>query len=209
MFRHDWRTLGRLPPDRWVAALFSFDLRYALMAVIERALTADGFRDPRAADEGSTDAWGDHTGHTAALAAPYRAVLARAHPTYPSAAQVAHGYGARLIAGFLCWARAHGVRAIGGLPTEFIDDPMSPATRRAIAAVYRANGAGFLELPNRSLYPRADFFDTPDHLSEPWQIVQSVAVARGLRRMLDRAPARPLMARVTSPSAPFSPPARP
>lgn len=186
MFRHDWRTLARLPPDRWVAALFSFDLRYALMALIERALIAGGFRDPRAAAEGHTNAWGDHTGHTPALGAPYRAVLAKAHPFHATAAEVERGYGTRLIVRFLRWARAHGVRAIGGLPTEFIDDPMPPATRRAIRAVYLRNGAGFLELPNRSLYPRADFFDTPDHLSEPWQIVQSVAVGRGLRPMLGR-----------------------
>ncbi|MGH7041271.1 MAG: hypothetical protein ACREFY_03960 [Acetobacteraceae bacterium] len=190
MFRHDWRTLARLPPDRWVAALFSFDLRYALMALIERALVAGGFDDPRAGAEGYTDAWGDHTGHTPALGAPYRAVLAHAHPFHATVAEVETGYGTKLIVQFLRWARAHGVRAIGGLPTEFIDSPMHPATRRAIAALYRANGAAFLELPNRSLYPRADFFDTPDHLSEPWQIVQSVAVGDALRRMLDRASAR-------------------
>ena len=35
MFRHDWRTLASLPPERWLAALFSFDLRGALMAPIE------------------------------------------------------------------------------------------------------------------------------------------------------------------------------
>ena len=186
MFRHDWRTLARLPPDRWVSALFSFDLRYALMAVIETALRAGGFHDPRAAAEGHTNAWGDHTGHTPALGAPYRAVLAHAHPFHATVAEVERGYGTRLILRFLRWARAHGVRTIGGLPTQFIDSPMRPATRRAIRALYLANGATFLELPNRSLYPRADFFDTPYHLSQPWQIVQSVAVGRALRRMLGR-----------------------
>ncbi|HEY5301899.1 MAG TPA: hypothetical protein VIJ55_14580, partial [Acetobacteraceae bacterium] len=50
-------------------------------------------------------------------------------------------------------------------------------------AVYAANGAGFLELANRSLYPRAAFFDSPDHLSEPWQIVHSRAVAEALVAM--------------------------
>ena len=35
MFRHDWRTLAALPPQRWLAALFSFDLRAALMGPIE------------------------------------------------------------------------------------------------------------------------------------------------------------------------------
>ena len=209
MFRHDWATLGRLPPARWVAALFSFDLRYALMAVIENALVAGGFHDPRAAAEGHTNAWGDHTGHTPALGAAYRAVLARAHPFRATVAEVERGYGTRLIVQFLRWARAHGVRAIGGLPTEFIDDPMRPATRRAIRALYLAHGAGFLELPNRSLYARADFFDTPDHLSQPWQIVQSVAVGRALRRMLEREPeAGARIASASSPSA-LSSPSRP
>ncbi|MDE2583223.1 MAG: hypothetical protein KGL52_16420 [Rhodospirillales bacterium] len=184
MFRHDWRTLARLPPDRWVAAAFSFDLRYALMAVIERALVAGGFHDPRAAAEGRTNAWGDHTSHTPALAAAYRAVLAGAHPFRATPAEIQAGYGTRLIVRFLRWCRAHGVRAIGGLPTEFRDDPMRPATRRTIRALYLRNGAGFLELPGRSLYPRADFFDTPDHLSQPWQIVQSVALGRALRGKL-------------------------
>ena len=183
MFRHDWRTLARLPPDRWVGALFSFTPRYALMALIERALVLGGFHDPRAAAEGRTNRFGDHVGHTPALGAPYRAVLARAHPFHATAAEVASGYGTRLIARFLRWCRAHGVRAIGGLPTEFIDDPMPRATRAAIRAVYRANGAAFLQLRNRSLYPRTAFFDTPDHLSQPWQELHSRLVARALRRM--------------------------
>ena len=180
MFRHDWRTLARLGPERWLGALFSFTVRYALMAVIERALVAGGFHDPRAAAEGRTNRFGDHVGATPALGAAYRAVLARARPFRATPAEIRAGYGTRLIARFLDWCRAHGVRAIGGLPTEFRDDPMHPATRAAIRAVYRAHGAGFLELPNRSLYPRADFFDTPDHLAQPWQIVQSVALGRAL-----------------------------
>ncbi len=35
MFCHDWRTLASLAPERWLAALFSFDLRAALMGPIE------------------------------------------------------------------------------------------------------------------------------------------------------------------------------
>ncbi len=73
------------------------------------------------------------------------------------------------------------MRAIGGLPTEFADRPMPPTTLAAIRTIYRTNGAAFLELANRSRYPRTAFFDTPDHLSEPWQIAHSVAVAEALR----------------------------
>ncbi len=180
MFRHDWATLARLPPDRWLGAAFSFDLRYALMAPIETALVAAGFHDPRAAAEGRTNRFGDHVGATLALAAPYRPVLARAHPFHATAAEIRGGYGTTLIVAFLRWCRAHGVRAVGGLPTEFADDPMPPATRAAIRAVYRDHGAAFVETPGRSLYPRRDFFDTPDHLAEPFQHRHSVAVAHAL-----------------------------
>ncbi len=81
-------TTGRrsplLPPRRWAGALFSFDLRFALMALIEHALTAAGFHDPRAALEGATNAWGDHVGHTLALAAPHRPCSPRRNRSMPA-----------------------------------------------------------------------------------------------------------------------------
>ena len=117
MFRHDWRTLASLGAERWLAALFSFDLRAALMGPIEAALLLAHFHDPRAEITGATNAWGDHIGHTAELAATSRAVLATASPTHPSAEQIRAGYGSALIAGFTGWAAAHGVEVIGGLPT--------------------------------------------------------------------------------------------
>ncbi len=184
MFRHDWRTLARLAPERWAGAWFAFDVRFAAMALIEQGLVAAGFHDPRAAAEGTTNAWGDHVGHTPALGAASQAVLARAEPAHATSRAVARGDGTAEIVRFLRWARAHGVRAIGGWPTEFVDSPMPEATRAAIRAVYAENGVAFLELPNRSLYPRCAFFDTPDHLSEPWQIAHSQALAQALRPML-------------------------
>jgi hypothetical protein len=52
--------------------------------------------------------------------------------------------------------------------------------------VYAAHGAGFMALPNLSRYPRADFFDTADHLNEAAQIRHSEAVARALKPLLAR-----------------------
>jgi hypothetical protein len=188
MFRHDWRTLATLSPTRWLAALFSFDLRSTLMGPIEAAMLVANFHDPRAEMTGATNAWGDHVGHTPVLAIASEAVLAAATPYHPSAAQIRTGYGSVLIARFTRWAGAHGVRVIGGMPTEFADAPMSDATAAAIRNLYLANGGEFLELPNRSRYPRSAFFDTAEHLSEPWQIIHSIAVAHGLARMLPLAP---------------------
>ncbi|MDE2515549.1 MAG: hypothetical protein KGL12_05955, partial [Rhodospirillales bacterium] len=154
MLRHDWATLATLPPDRWLGALFAFDLRGALSSLIEMSLVAARFEDPRAATVGTMNAWGDHVGHTPELGAANAPVLARAVPYHPNAAQIRAGYGTVLVGHFLDWARAHHVRAIGGLPAGFADSPIPAATRAEIASVFRAHGAAFLVLPNHSLYPR-------------------------------------------------------
>lgn len=181
MFRHDWGTLARLPVNRWLGALFSFDLRFAVMALIEHGLMAGGFHDPRSEATGSMNAWGDHVGHVAALGDPEGAA---AHPTHVTAAEVREGFGAKVIAGFVRWGEAHGVQMIGGWSTEPEDSPMPEAARAAIRSVYLGNGGEFLELPNLSLYPRTAFFDTPDHLDEPWQERHSRSVGAALRDVL-------------------------
>jgi hypothetical protein len=181
MFRHDWRTLASLGAERWLAALFSFDLRAALMGPIEAALLLAHFHDPRAEITGATNAWGDHIGHTAELAANSRAVLATASPYRPSAEQIRAGYGSALIAGFTSWATAHGVQVIGGLPTGFADAPIPPPMLQAIRSVYTENGGDFLVLPNFSRYPRSAFFDTAEHLNEAWQVAHSKLLAEQMR----------------------------
>jgi len=188
MLRHDRATLARLPPRRWLGALFAYDLRGALMAAIETALAAGGFHDPRAAVDGKSNAMGDHIGHTATLALANAPALQSATPYHPTASQIRTGDGSELIASFLDWAHAHGVTVIGGLPTGFDDSPIPAATVAAIRAIYARHDASFLELPNRSRYPRSAFFDTADHLNETWQAVHSIAVARGLAPLVDTRP---------------------
>jgi hypothetical protein len=181
MFRHDWRTLLSLPAERWLAALFSFDLRAALMGPIETALVILRFHDPRAEVTGATNMWGDHFGHTAQLASLNRTALAATSPFHASPDQIGSGYGTMLIAAFTRWAAAHDVRVIGGLPTEFADAPMPLATLQTIQSVYAENGGDFLILPNFSRYPRSAFFDTAEHLNETWQIAHSKLLAERLR----------------------------
>lgn len=91
-----------------------------------------------------------------------------------------------MIGAFVTWARTHGVRVIGGLPTEPDDEPLPEATYAAITAVYLDRGGEFLTLPNRSRYPRSSFFDTPSHLSEEAQVAHSILLARALATRLDR-----------------------
>jgi hypothetical protein len=186
MFRHDWTTLAALPPRRWLAAFFAFDLRAGLMSLIEMGLVAAHFHDPRAAAEGTNNAWGDHVGHSVARGAGSQGSIAAMVAQPVSASTVRDGYGASLIGSFVAWAHSHGVRAIGGLPTEVNTIPLPEGTRAAIASVYLAPGGEFLTLPNHSRYPIADFFDTPLHLNEPCQIAHSILLARALAPLLGR-----------------------
>ncbi len=186
MARHDRTTLASLPADRWLGAMFAFDLRALVMSAIEITLTTLHFRDPRAEVTGSANAWGDHVGHTAELGAVNAAILATARPEHLTAQAIETGDGTRIVRDFLAWAAANDVHVIGGLPTGFADTPPPEATLAAIRAVYEDQNARFLQLPNNSRYERFAFFDTPDHLHEAAQIVHSIAVGRGLAETLGR-----------------------
>ena len=127
-----------------------------------------------------------------------QSALAAIVPVHHTAAEIRDGDGTALIAGFLRWAGRHGVRAIGGLPTGFIDSPIAEDSLAAIRTVYRDQGADFLELPNHSLYPRADFFDTQDHLNEEAQIKHSVAIGEALVRLMRPDAHRPLASQASA-----------
>lgn len=173
MARHDRATLARLAPERWAGAAFPLDLRGVVMAGLEMALHAGGFRDPRASD--ATNAWGDHVGHDASRAAPD--ALAAMTVVHPDAAQIIAGHGSALIAAFTRRMVARGVSVIGGLSAGFDDAPLSDAAVAAIGAVYTENGGIFRVLSHRSRYPRGYFFDGPEHLHEAAQIAHSREIA--------------------------------
>jgi hypothetical protein len=183
MLRHDRATLLQLPLRRQVSALFAGDLRSAIMSLLETALADNDFNDPRTAINGRYNEFGDHVGHTEALAVANQSALAAVEPFHPTGRQIRDGYGAALIGTFLGWAEAHDVRVIGGLPTGFADSPLGEDEIPAIRAVYRDHGAAFLETPEGGRYPRTAFFDSADHLNETAQISHSIAVAWALARI--------------------------
>ncbi|HEX3993886.1 MAG TPA: hypothetical protein VHX39_22165 [Acetobacteraceae bacterium] len=178
MFRHDWATLSRLSFGRTLGAAFAFDPRAALMSLIETTLVWSGFNDPRAGDVGTTNAWGDHVGHTAALGRANAAHLATMLPFHQTASAIASGDGTAMIHDFIEWAEAHGVIVVGGLPAGYARSPIPDATRDAIRTVYVTAGAHFIDLHDR--YPPSAFFDTPDHLNEAAQIQHSELLAAAL-----------------------------
>jgi hypothetical protein len=190
MLRHDRVTLMALGTARIVAAAFSSTAEDVVLSLIETAalalhpaLAASPFTE--------TDAAGDGIGHTLTRAEVNRGFLAGLHRADPSVDAIASGHGAAEIAAFLDWARAHDLRVIGGWPTEFADSPPDPRLASVLAGFYGAHGAGFLPLPNQGRYPRADFFDSQDHLVTECQALHSIAVAFLLAPLLGRVAALP------------------
>jgi len=189
MFRDDWETLAMLTPERWLGATFSFGPRAALMSLIEMTLTWSGFQDPRGVDRGSTNAWGDHVGHTPARGERNAARLAVMEPYHQTASAIVLGDGSAVIRDFILWAGKHGVRVVGGLPAGFADSPIPDDTKAAIREVFTSAGADFIDLADH--YPRSAFFDTPDHLNEVAQIARSRMVAARLATVLGPVSAAP------------------
>jgi hypothetical protein len=92
------------------------------------------------------------------------------------------------------------VIVIGGLPTDFSSLALSESMVQAVAGIYTAHRGAFLILPNRSLYPTADFFNSEGHLARPCQYLHSIFVAETLAVLLHRPvlPPGPVIERVAA-----------
>ena len=142
-----------------------------------------------------TDAAGDGIGHTLARAMLNRGFLAGLHRADPAPGAIEAGHGSAEIARFLDWARGRGTRVIGGWPTEFADAPPDPRLAAVLTGLYGAHGAVFLPLANQGRYPRADFFDSQDHLATECQAGIRLRLPWASRRCSGAGPTRRLGSR--------------
>lgn len=172
--------LWSLEPRRIARAYGSFDLAYLIHGAIEMVLHSVGVQR-RAGSTESSNAQGDVTGHTAALAAPYAGFLEKAAAGGTALALPLDSHALRVVEAFVARSRARGITVLAGLPTV----PESTAIDERFIAhlkdVMQRQGQDLLVLPNRSRYPLACFYDTLSHLHEGCQIHHSEAVGLALR----------------------------
>ncbi len=169
LLRHDRDVLARLPPDRVLGAVFCCDLNDLLESLAE--MPAGFLVRPGAILAREYDAEGDRIDNVS----PGGVVL-------PNPPGVVMGYGAGLIKRFVADQTKRGVIVIGGLPTQYVLAPPDKAEMAEIGGIY----GRFAVLPNESVYPRADFYGSADHLSRDCQLAHSIAVARMLAGVLGR-----------------------
>ncbi len=193
LLRHDRGVLMQLPLPRVAGAVFCCTLGDLSEALAEMPLVDLGVIKPESLLAGEYDAQGDRVDNL--LSGRDTALLPKAPRKLPPAAEIEAGYGSSLIAAFVAREAREGVIVVGGMPVGYTQ-PQPDQLIAALKSVYIRNGGRFLLLPDHSEYPRADFFNSEDHLVRPCQFMHSVFVAQHLAVLLGR--------RVVPPSAAVS-----
>jgi hypothetical protein len=183
LIRYDRRVLARLSIGRILGAVFCCNLSDLLESLAEIPIAHEGVIDPVLFGR-VYNAQGDRIDNNLAYADP--TLRHRPPRPMPDALAVTAGYGSVLISQFVAQQTAKGVRVIGGLPSDFATLSLAPQTISAVASVYESNGGMFAALPNDSLYPVQDFFNSEDHLAKPCQYLHSISVAFRLAALLNR-----------------------
>jgi len=184
LFRHDRSLLEQLPPDRMLGAIFCCNLPDFLESLAEMPLAGAEEIVPSRLLAHEYNSQGDRIDNPLDLASP--ALLRHPPRREPAASDLKTGYGSTLIARFVAALAARRVLVIGGLPADYRTAALHQQTINTLSAIYTENGGDFMVLPNRSLYPVADFFNSEDHLAQPCQYLHSIAIAFALGEALGR-----------------------
>lgn len=189
LLRHDRGVLTKLPLQRILGAGLCCTLADLADALVEMPLARSGMIDPKKLLITQYDRQGDRIDN--ALSDRNPALLAAESRQAPAARAIGSGYGAKLVAKFVAHETSLGVIVIGGMPVDYSTVKIPGGTISAIERIYTKNGGTFTILSNRSHYPRADFFNSEDHLAKPCQYLNSIFVARRLGEILHK-PIAPL-----------------
>jgi len=180
---NDHEYLFQMSVDRLLDALFYFDLRYFFSGLGEMTLQTLGIQ--RRFNLDTLTKQGDESTHTPEKGLVYRDMLMTTKWEPPGEEDFSEGsYKANIVSDFLKWAKENNVSVVGGLPTTFDDQPIPETLVLSICEFFKRNGQDFLLFENRNQYPRENFFDTPYHLLETYQIEHTKLITARLDDML-------------------------
>ncbi len=183
--RYEKGFLSGLGPKRTLDALFYFDLKYLIGAMIETKEYVGGKRHGFD-QEGRMTVQGDYQGHTEKVAAKYRDKVEKGGSSASETRKIAgmENPPAGLEA-FIAWANARDISVFAVLPPS-IDS--APVSGDAIDHMHQwfssANNGGFIDIPGNLQYPYTCFYDTREHLREECQIEHSHKVGKALAERL-------------------------
>lgn len=167
-----------------VEALFSFDLPFAISALAETMMQRAGMQ--RRFSIATMDQEGDERDHTLEKARSYRDYVFSMGKLPLDLTAYGQGANWNEEAQLIQLAQARGALVVGGLPTIPLDTPVPASVVQYLTDFFHSHGACFIALPNRSQYPRDDFYDSQYHLAEPYQIMHTQALAPSLVEIRSR-----------------------
>lgn len=181
--RHDLATIWQLPAITIAQALFQFNLKYLVGAVIETSLAKAGIS--RRFSSHNLTQNGDMRFHTRKNGQAFESFVETRPLDTPRTNTFKIGNGTRQVMSDLGkWAHDRGVHILGTLPTSFDDRPIDEAVVTQIARLYRDIGHRFFTIENRSQYPRHCFYDSAYHLNEFCQQTHTRKLAEILRPLI-------------------------
>jgi len=173
--------LKKFELSRQLHAYFNFDFDFLFRGVGEMVLGFFGFQRRFSLDTMNEN--GDETGHNDEKARDYVEFIKTLPKLEIRSADLGEEtYGFLLIEKVLRFAREKGILVIGSNPTTFDDSGIPFEVLDRIEKLYVRNGHNFVSLQNKSLYPRAYFFDTRYHLREQFQIEHSKELIQEIKR---------------------------
>lgn len=183
LYSYNRSALLGLQPRSMLQASFSFDLAYLGSALGEMFLHSTNLVR---AQRGNINAYGDQFGHDKDAAEAHRNRILELEPfSVPDPAQIAaRPETIRFLEAFLSRCHANGITVIGGLPTTFSDNQIGPELVESIQMIYLNQNHHFLQLSNKSQYPRASFYDSQYHLIDEVAREHSRELAYALKQFL-------------------------
>ena len=182
---YDKKYLFKLDTKRFLSALFYFDIRFLISGIGEMILKTIGINKRFTIDTMTTQ--GDESKHTLERGIKYQEYIQSLEWQKPDLESYSiNSYNGEILSEFMEWAMMRNIRVIGGLPPTFNDETIDDSYIMHIRAFYEDNGHTFIQLDNKSQYPRAYFYDKPYHLTEEYQIQHSSEISELLKSYLNQ-----------------------
>ncbi|MEZ6011347.1 MAG: hypothetical protein R3C08_05685 [Hyphomonas sp.] len=183
--RYEKGFLKGLGPKRALDALFYFDPKYLMGALIETKEYVGGKRHGFD-EEGRMTRQGDYQGHTEKVAVKYRDQVEKGGSSASETGKIAEMKNPPAgLEEFISWANSRDISVYAVLPPSVDSIPVSDdAVEHLHQWFSSAKSGGFIDISGNLQYPYTCFYDTREHLREECQIEHSHEIGKALAARL-------------------------
>jgi hypothetical protein len=181
ILENDLKYLFSFGYERALYIIFSKDCKYIFGSILENILDFIGFE--RRFNVSTLNKNGDMKAHTKIKSKVYNEYVSAQLPPRPTLNACQNSYNSQLIADYIKFVNKKGGKVFGSFPTTF-DSNLTNIELESFECIknlyYKSNGY-FINLKNKSMYEKYNFYDTTYHLNEETQILHSQKISEYLK----------------------------